>query len=69
MRYVVKKKNRMFGDSTYQFLREHVGEELSQYPEFLDFGERDTSFRNCWNSLFIAGVIDNREGFRCQFAN
>ncbi|KAI9140628.1 chitin synthase-domain-containing protein [Paraphysoderma sedebokerense] len=45
------------------------GEDLTLDEKFMAIWNRDKPLRDCFNNLFVVGVVDYRQSTRCKFAN
>ena len=62
-------KYRFLGDQLTDFISNNAGMDVSNNPNFMNQWNNNQVLRDCFNNLFIIGVVDHRMSFRCQFSN
>ena len=58
--------NKTFLSDYEGFLQRNYGKDMTEDQDFMQEWENNQSLRDCFNNLFIAGVIDPKEPFKCS---
>ncbi|ORZ30769.1 chitin synthase-domain-containing protein [Catenaria anguillulae PL171] len=51
------------------FVVSNAGKDLTKEEKFMTMWRSDSALRNCFNNLFIVGIVDERRTPRCQVTN
>jgi chitin synthase len=50
-------------------IQDNRGKDLSTVPAFMNAWKKNPDLRNCFNNLFVVGIVDVRKSSRCLFTN
>ena len=62
-------KYRFLGDQLTDYLNNNAGSDITSNSLFMNQWNSRSDLRDCFNNLFLVGVVDKRKSFKCQFSN